>query len=749
MAIHVLQVHKENVTKVPNAKPGRESTDTEIYGMLGIPPDVMAAHYGEDEDEVQPKAAKVELPPIQPFGGVAPRPLGVGGYPPRMMPPVYGALPVPPAGWQAPRPQHWFPQHQVPVAHPGYPQQPLFPLQNMRPLVPAPGVQNPHFAPPGSMPPVSVSQPLFPVVNNGVPPQSSPFPATSGLPEAQGSFDGANNSMTNSFHTPGLQAGISHSYASGPNTGGPSIGPPPVIANKAPAPQPGAAEVYLVWDDEAMCMEERRMSLPKYQVHDETSQSWFPFDDSLRLLLQMSSIDAAIDRRISEGRLAGRMPQPNESDTENNHQSSSVFDSSHYPIPNFSNPIKKEPTWDDKYRERADKVVFGKDTNNYNDKKKKKIKNNNGKQQQLVEVEVEDGEEEEAKRRLLARALLEAALEKPDVEEEDDEEVREEDQKSLSVGIVGAPNAGKSSLTNFMKQLSDDVSKFVGGKRYSLNLLNFMVEIASVPCCLEVGTKVAAVSRKTNTTTHEVLGVMTEADTQICFFDTPGLMLRKSGFPHRDIKARVESAWNSVELYDVLMVMFDVHRHLTKPDTRVTKLIERMGANTHPKQKRILCMNKVDLVEKKKDLLKVAEQFKHLTGYEKVFMISGLKGAGVRDLSKYLKEQAMKRPWDEDPLTMSEEVLKNISLEVVRERLLDHVHQEIPYAIEHRLIDWKELRDGSLRIEQHFITPKMSQRKIIVGKNGSKIGRIGIEANEELRSIFKRVVHLNLQVRLK
>ncbi|CAI0401426.1 unnamed protein product [Linum tenue] len=84
----------------------------------------------------------------------------------------------------------------------------------------------------------------------------------------------------------------SHSYASGPNTAGPSIGPPPVIANKAPpANQP--SEVYLVWDDEAMSMEERRMSLPKYQVHDETSQ--------------MSSIDAAIDRRILESRLAGKM----------------------------------------------------------------------------------------------------------------------------------------------------------------------------------------------------------------------------------------------------------------------------------------------------------------------------------------------------------------------------------------------------------------------------------------------------------
>ncbi|XP_044507795.1 GTP-binding protein ERG-like [Mangifera indica] len=389
-------------------------------------------------------------------------------------------------------------------------------------------------------------------------------------------------------------------------------------------------------------------------------------------------------------RLYTAQPQQTLNETE----SDSVFDSSHYSIPSLGethDSEKKEPTWDEKFRVRADKVVFGKDS-------------------QRAKVRIFQEDEDERKNRALARALLEAALEK----EEEDEEVKEEDQMSLTVGIIGAPNAGKSALANFM-----------------------------------VGTKVAAVSRKTNTTTHEVLGVMMKGNAQICFFDTPGLMLKKSGLPYKDMKVRIESAWSSVNLFEVLMVVFDVHRHLTKPDSRVVRLIDRMGAEAHPNQKRILCMNKVDLVAKKKDLLKVAEQFKDLPGYERIFMTSGLKGAGVKDLSQYLIDQAVQRPWSEDPLTMSEEVMKNISLEVVRERLLDHVHQEIPYGIEHRLIDWKDLRDGSLRIEQHFITNKLSQRKILVGKNGSKIGRIGIEANEELRSIFKRQVHLILRVKLK
>ncbi|KAE8726048.1 GTP-binding protein ERG [Hibiscus syriacus] len=399
-------------------------------------------------------------------------------------------------------------------------------------------------------------------------------------------------------------------------------------------------------------------------------------------------------------RLLSAQSQQRQDDSDDSHHSylnnspDSVFDSAQFSIPDTPKPTREQPTWDVQHRKRIERGLFKNDI-----------------QDRYFKVE---DEEEERRRRVLAKALLEAALEGPDEDAEQDLEVKEEDQKSLSVGIIGAPNAGKSALTNFM-----------------------------------VGTKVAAVSRKTNTTTHEVLGVMTKGDTQICFFDTPGLMLNSSGHLHKDMKFRVESAWNSINLYDVLIVIFDVNRHLTRPDSRVIKLIKRMGAEASPKQTRILCMNKVDLVEKKKDLLKVAEQFKNLPGYERVFMISGLKGSGVEDLSQYLMEQAVKRPWDEDPFAMSEEVMKNISLEVVRERLLDHVHQEIPYGIEHRLVDWKELRDGSLRIEQHFITGKISQRKILVGKNGSKIGRIGIEANEELRSIFKRDVHLILQVRVK
>ncbi|XP_057986050.1 protein SUPPRESSOR OF FRI 4 isoform X3 [Hevea brasiliensis] len=330
MAIHILQVHKESVTKVPNAKNGRESTDIEIYGMQGIPPDILAAHYGEEEEEAPSKVAKVDVPSALLVGGVVPASLGVGYAAQTLgaMQPIYNsAVPVPPAGWPVPpRPQPWFsqpPAVSIPAPAPvGYGLQVLFPVHNARPPLPlsTASARQPSQVPPGltsSTPPIPVSQPLFPVVNNNLPqssPFSTPLPSTnipsSSSADVQGSVDvhsGANSSLTTSYHAsiPGGTLANSHSYASGPNTGGPSIGPPPVIANKAPVTQPAVNEVYLIWDDEAMSMEERRMSLSKYQVHDETSQ--IQLFAHCHLFREMSSIDAAIDRRILESRLAGRM----------------------------------------------------------------------------------------------------------------------------------------------------------------------------------------------------------------------------------------------------------------------------------------------------------------------------------------------------------------------------------------------------------------------------------------------------------
>ncbi|XP_062193641.1 protein SUPPRESSOR OF FRI 4-like isoform X1 [Phragmites australis] len=302
MAIHVLQVHKESVTKVPNAKPDRESTEIEIFGMQGIPPDVLAAHYGEEEDPSS-KVAKVEVPQVRP---VMPNPLGMT-FPPR---PAYGVarpiynpalnpLMARPPIWPAPSGQAWYPQQSAYPQQPAVsvppmvaglpPQQPLFPIQNVpTPMTSAPAnVLQTLFpmAPPGLPSPVApqVSQPLFPVNTSAVNgAANSPFVAS----VAPGTIPASSPASV-------AAAGIGYG-ANNQGTGGPAVGSPPAISNnKASGTQPATNEVYLVWDDEAMSMEERRLSLPKYQVHDETSQ--------------MHSVDAAIDRRISESRLAGRM----------------------------------------------------------------------------------------------------------------------------------------------------------------------------------------------------------------------------------------------------------------------------------------------------------------------------------------------------------------------------------------------------------------------------------------------------------
>uniref|UniRef100_A0A6N2N9U3 Uncharacterized protein n=1 Tax=Salix viminalis TaxID=40686 RepID=A0A6N2N9U3_SALVM len=193
------------------------------------------------------------------------------------MQPMYNsAVPAPHAGWPVPpRSQYWLPQHPAvsipPPAPITYTQQPLFPVQNARPPVPStmtPALIPSQVTPPGmpsSTPPVS--QPLFPV-NNSLPQSSTfsaPLPSSSLLStlpaEVKGSVNvhlGVNTSVTTGYLTQSASAsgtlGNTHSYASGPNTGGPSIGPPPVIANKAPVIQPAVNEVYLVWDDEAMSM---------------------------------------------------------------------------------------------------------------------------------------------------------------------------------------------------------------------------------------------------------------------------------------------------------------------------------------------------------------------------------------------------------------------------------------------------------------------------------------------------------------
>lgn len=320
-------------------------------------------------------------------------------------------------------------------------------------------------------------------------------------------------------------------------------------------------------------------------------------------------------------------------------------------------------------------------------------------------------EQEKARRKMMDQ-LISAALGGREGEEESGP-VPEDEQRSLRVGIIGAVNAGKSTLTNLM-----------------------------------VGTKVAAVSRKRNTTLSEILGIVTIGKTQILLYDTPGLVLDILGSPSKtDTRRRSESAWQLFSHCEVLLVLVDAYRQINKPDKRVLRLVESLGSDENSHLKKCLVLNKVDIVESKKQLLPLAQEFGKLPGYENIFMVSALTGSGVRDIADYLSDQAVLRPWEEEPDPLNEETIRTLSMEVVREHLLDRVHEEIPYELDHQLVDWQELEDGSLRVEQHFYLPKKGQCRVVVGKGGSKIREIGMKACEELRRLLDRKVHLFLEVK--
>ncbi|KAG0621757.1 hypothetical protein M758_3G045700 [Ceratodon purpureus] len=317
-----------------------------------------------------------------------------------------------------------------------------------------------------------------------------------------------------------------------------------------------------------------------------------------------------------------------------------------------------------------------------------------------------------------AMALLSAALDEAEegVGGEGSEAlvVREEDQKSLRVGVVGSPNAGKSTLTNHL-----------------------------------VGSKVSAVSRKTNTTHKEHMGILTKGDSQLIFFDTPGLTVDIRGHPLRtDNRNRVRSAWQTAELCEALIVLVDAHRQIERPDKRVARLVEKLGNEETVSQKKILCFNKVDLVHPKRLLLPLAEEYGSYPAFDSTFMISALSGDGVDALQDYLLDLAVPRPWEEEPEARPQRLARATALEIVRQHIFDCLHKELPYRIEQRHLSWRVLKDGSIRIHHLLLVEKEGHRKILIGKNGDVIRRIGTVARMELQKVLNNTVHLVLDVKV-
>jgi GTP-binding protein Era len=271
------------------------------------------------------------------------------------------------------------------------------------------------------------------------------------------------------------------------------------------------------------------------------------------------------------------------------------------------------------------------------------------------------------------------------------------------VALIGAPNSGKSTLTNAL-----------------------------------VGAKISIVTHKAQTTRGPVRGLAMEGNTQIVLVDTPGIFQ-----PRRRLdRAMTATAWDRAGDADLILLVVDAKRGA---DEKAMAVVERLDDMKVPAA---LVINKVDLVKKPK-LLELVADLSAPDRFDQIFMISALNGDGVADLKSYLAEKMPEGPWlfPEDQLT--DAPLRQAAAEITREKLFLRLHEELPYALTVETIEWKTLRDGSARIEQTIYVERDSQKKIVLGAKGQTIKEIGQAARAEIAEIADQPVHLFLFVKVR
>jgi len=271
------------------------------------------------------------------------------------------------------------------------------------------------------------------------------------------------------------------------------------------------------------------------------------------------------------------------------------------------------------------------------------------------------------------------------------------------VALIGAPNAGKSTLINAL-----------------------------------VGSKVAIVTHKVQTTRTLVRGIAIVGDAQLIFVDTPGIFAPK----RRLDVAMVTTAWAGAKDADIVCALLDAQRRL---DEETQKLFEGLGNLRQPK---VLILNKIDLVEKAR-LLTLAQDINKLVPFTETFMISALGGDGVADVRQWLAARVPEGPWLYPEDQISDAPLRQLAAEITREKLYLRLHQELPYKSTVETEQWQERPDGSVRIEQTIYVERESQRKIVLGKGGQTIKAIGAEARREIAAIVEQPVHLFLFVKVR
>jgi GTP-binding protein Era len=271
------------------------------------------------------------------------------------------------------------------------------------------------------------------------------------------------------------------------------------------------------------------------------------------------------------------------------------------------------------------------------------------------------------------------------------------------VALIGAPNVGKSTLVNAL-----------------------------------VGAKVAIVSHKVQTTRALLRGIAIEGQAQLVFIDTPGIFA-----PRRRLdRAMVGTAWGGAQDADIVAVIVDAKRGA---DEETDAIFTRLNELSRPK---ILILNKIDLVAKPV-LLAMAEDLNRRAAFDATFMVSALTGDGVGAIKSWLAQHAPEGPWHYPADEISDAPLRSLAAEITREKLYQRLHQELPYQSTVETEVWKELKDGSVRIEQTIYVERESQRKIVLGKGGQTIKAIGADARREIAAILEQKVHLFLFVKVR
>ena len=278
------------------------------------------------------------------------------------------------------------------------------------------------------------------------------------------------------------------------------------------------------------------------------------------------------------------------------------------------------------------------------------------------------------------------------------------------VAIIGAPNAGKSTLVNRL-----------------------------------VGSKVSIVSRKVQTTRMRVRGVAIDGKSQIVLVDTPGIFEPKRNLD----RAMVSAAWAGAADADVVCLIVDAPdlladaNGLAARDT--TRIIDGLNASSRPA---VLIVNKIDGM-RRDQLLPLVDRLRGQAKFDPVFLISAQTGDGTPELLAHLARAVPPGPWAYPADQAADIPLRLLAAEITRERIYDRLHQELPYSSTVVTEQWKAMKDASVRIEQTIFVERDGQKAIVLGKGGATIKLLGSTARAEMEELFGHKVHLFLHVKVR